>query len=305
MQKLSSPQRHKKEKGFNLLTLGILLFLPLLMILNTRKWTLKFACLGGHEDLILRIEKELYNNGSSDDILTIERECSFYTIQNKSWFNSLAGSIVSGSKWRASKDKELRSEQWLKLVRVARIGGQGCFHHFGLTMIPKWDHGCVALVSVIRVACLWNSTVFVADIALGGSNNVITQLHLHRIAFLTEVWQMVHKFRSHWRIRIRNILPVVQRDNNSDISLHNVFTGILGGSDDPGSNSGTHAFVVSKNGLSIITCYKKSLNKNGQDSPENQVGLHLVFTFETLKSKVRAKVCVSIRNVQMMLLLLS
>lgn len=60
-------------------------------------------------------------------------------------------------------------------------------HHFGLTMIPKWDHSGIALVSVIHVAGLRNTIVFIADVALGGSNNLIFQLHFHRIAFLTDV----------------------------------------------------------------------------------------------------------------------
>lgn len=83
---------------------------------------------------------------------------------------------------------------------------------------------------------------------------------------------MVYKVPSQWGGGIRDILPVVQRDNNSDISLHNVLIRILGGRDDPRGNSGTHAFVVSKNGRFVVTCYKDSLNKNGQDSPEKQVG---------------------------------
>lgn len=101
---------------------------------------------------------------------------------------------------------------------------------------------------------------------------------------------MVHKFRSHWRGGIRDILPAVQRDNNSDISLHDVLIRILAGRDDPGSNSGTHAFVVSKNGLFLVTGYKDGLDKDGQDSPEQQVGrLHLVFTFETVKPESRGQ----------------
>lgn len=101
---------------------------------------------------------------------------------------------------------------------------------------------------------------------------------------------MVHKFRSQWRGGIRDILPVVQRDDNSDISLHNVLIRILGGPDDPGSNPGTHAFVVSKKDPFIITGYKDSLEKNGQDSPEKQVGLlHPVFTFETLKPESQSQ----------------
>lgn len=41
--------------------------------------------------------------------------------------------------------------------------------------------------------------------------------------------------------------------HNSDTPLHNVLIRILGGRDDPGSNSGTHAFVVGKNGPFIVT----------------------------------------------------
>lgn len=64
---------------------------------------------------------------------------------------------------------------------------------------------------------------------------------------------MVYKVPSQWGGGIRDILPVVQRDNNSDISLHNVLIRILGGRDDPRGNSGTHAFVVSKNGRFVVT----------------------------------------------------
>lgn len=98
---------------------------------------------------------------------------------------------------------------------------------------------------------------------------------------------MVYKVRSHWGGGIGDILPVVQRDNNSDTPLHNVLIRILGGRDDPGSNSGTHAFVVGKNGPFIVTCYNDSLNKNGQDSPEKQVCLHLVFTLKPLEVELR------------------
>ncbi|KAK7830874.1 hypothetical protein U0070_018418 [Myodes glareolus] len=38
------------------------------------------------------------------------------------------------------------------------------------------------------------------------------------------------------------------------------------------------------------TGYKDGLDKNGQDSPEQQVGcLHLVFTFETVKPESRGQ----------------
>jgi len=63
---------------------------------------------------------------------------------------------------------------------------------------------------------------------------------------------MVYKFGSHWRGGIRDILPVVQRNNNSDVSLHNVFTRTFGRRDDPGSNPGTLTLVVNKNSPSIF-----------------------------------------------------
>lgn len=133
---------------------------------------------------------------------------------------------------------------WPELVRIAGIRGQSCFHQFGLTTIIEFDPVCVALVSVIGVTGL---SVSITDIALAGSNYLIFQLHFSSVTFFAQVRQMVHKFGSHWWGRIRDILPAVQRNNNSDVSLHNVLTRIFSRRDDPGSNPGTLTFVVNKN----------------------------------------------------------
>lgn len=186
-----------------------------------------------------------------------------------------------------------------KLVRIAGIWGQSCFHNFGLTTIGKWDPICVALVSVISVAGL---TVFITDVALGGNNYLIIQLHFYRITFFTEVRQMVHKIGSQWWSGIRDILPVVQRNNNSDVSLHYILTRIFGRRDDSGRDPGALTFVINKNShfIFILGCHKNSLNKNGEDSPEKQMVLHLEPHFfwknRAQKSGLRCVICKKCAN---------
>lgn len=63
---------------------------------------------------------------------------------------------------------------------------------------------------------------------------------------------MVHKFGSQWWGGIRDILPVIQRNLNSDVSLHNFLTRVFGRRDDPGSNAGTLTFVVNKESAFIF-----------------------------------------------------
>lgn len=67
-------------------------------------------------------------------------------------------------------------------VNIALGAHPGCFHHYGLTTIQKWDPICVALVSVISIAGL---IVFITDIAMGDSNYLIFQLHFCRVTFFT------------------------------------------------------------------------------------------------------------------------
>lgn len=164
---------------------------------------------------------------------------------------------------------------WLALVRIAGIRGQSCLHHFGLTTVTKFDPVCVALVSVIGVTGL---SVTITDIALAGSDYLIFQLHFCSVTFFAQVRQMVHKFGSHWWGRIRDILPAVQRNNNSDVSLHNVLTRIFSRRDDPGSNPGTLTFVVNNNPFIFILGLKdKYFKKKGNQKSNFILCIKLIY----------------------------
>lgn len=151
-----------------------------------------------------------------------------------------------------STSRVVDCQQSLELVGIAGIRGQGCLNHSGHTPMSNWDQSCVALVSVVSVTGL-GIIIFGTDVALAGSKHLIVQLYFCRITFFTEVSQIILEFGSQWWGGIRDILPGVQRNDNSDVSLHNVLTGVVGITDDPGSYADTLAFVVNKNSAFIFT----------------------------------------------------
>lgn len=89
--------------------------------------------------------------------------------------------------------------------------------------------GCgVAFVPVVGVAGFW----LVAGVALLGLVCLTPQLDFYRITFFAEFSHAVDKSGSEWGCGIRDILPALEWDNDTYVSLQDFFLRIVFGGDE-------------------------------------------------------------------------